>query len=86
MSAESVLSAMSPDRHCCHTGLAIPECSCGACHREQLRRHAPTLLKRCLPTFDLEDRIVPPREQPRPRRGTTLAESRDHLIQLEVRS
>ena len=24
---------------CSHTGLAIPECSCSACIREQLERH-----------------------------------------------
>ena len=29
---------------CPHTGLAIPECSCAACCRRQLRRHAPWLL------------------------------------------
>jgi hypothetical protein len=60
MSADAVLSAMSPARHCRHSGLSIPECSCRSCHIEQLRRYAPRLAKGgSRPIFDLQAPIIP---------------------------
>jgi hypothetical protein len=84
MSAESVLSVMSPARYCRHTGLSIPECSCNACHLEQLRRHAPMLLKGRPPTLDLEAPIVSLERYARSR-GMTVAELRHRAAQLEAR-
>jgi hypothetical protein len=31
-------------RHCIHTGVSLPECSCLSCNREKVRRYAPGLI------------------------------------------
>jgi len=44
MSTLAVLSTMPAPRHCPHTGLSTPECSCTECCRALLSRYAPALL------------------------------------------
>ena len=84
MSAETVLPTMTPGTICSHTGLSIPECSCQGCHIEQLRHHAPALLRRSSPTLDLEAPIVPLEVYARAR-GMTVAELRHRSTQREAR-
>ena len=43
---------------CPHTGLAIPECSCAACCRRQIREHAPWLLSVGTPRVEPRDRTA----------------------------
>jgi hypothetical protein len=84
MTAEPVLPTMNPGTTRAHTGLSIPECSCPACHLEQLRRHAPALLRGCQPTLDLAAPIVPLEVYARAH-GKTVAELRHNVSQREVR-
>jgi hypothetical protein len=73
-----------PSRQCAHTGLSIPECSCRACHYEQLRRYAPRLLKASRrPVVDLQAPIIPLKRYARAR-GVSVAQLKREAQRREV--
>jgi hypothetical protein len=78
MSAAPVLLAMRAARHCPHTGLSIPECSCRRCCEDLLPSWGPKL-SRSIPSgalttaCDFAERM-----------GVTVTELREFVRRQEV--